>query len=255
MRVAPEAAAPALDGVPAATLAARLGLARVVVLGETTSTMDVAHAMGEAGTPSGTLVVADRQTAGRGRQGRRWESPPGAGLWLTLLERELDASLVSLLSIRLGIAAAPVLDRFARAPVQLKWPNDLYCDGRKLAGILAEARWREGRADYVAIGVGLNVAPPPALTLAAGLRPGARRVEVLEALVPALRAAVARRGPLQPLELRAFAARDLAAGELLAEPVRGRAAGVAPDGALLVEQDGQQIAVHSGSLRFAREGA
>lgn len=243
-----------LDGVTAAALATRLGVPHVVLLAETTSTLDVAHGLGEAGAPSGTLVVADRQTAGRGRHGRRWDSPPGAGLWITLLERDLDPAAVALLSIRLGIAAAPVLERFAPAPVQLKWPNDLYCDGRKLAGILAEARWRDGRVDYVAVGFGVNVAPP-ALELATGLRPGTERLAVLRALVPALRAAAAQVGPLRAAELDAFAARDLAVGRLLDAPVRGRVVGLAPDGALVVEQGSGPVLVHSGSLQFAQETA
>src|SRR5690606_31208987 len=77
------------DGVPAAALAARLGVPRCVALDVTGSALDVAHALGEAGAPAGTLVLADRQTAGRGRLGRRWESPAGTGIWLTLLERSV----------------------------------------------------------------------------------------------------------------------------------------------------------------------
>lgn len=247
--------APDVDGVPARTLATRLGVPRFVALAETTSTLDIAHALGEVGAPAGTVIVADRQTAGRGRLGRTWTSLPGAGLWLTILERGLDPAAVAVLSIRLGLAAAPVLERFAPAAVQLKWPNDLFCEGRKLAGILAEARWRDGRVDWVAVAIGVNIAPPPELDLAARLRPGTTRVAVLEQLVPALRAAAALHGPLSEAERAAFGQRDLAAGRAIEAPVRGRAVGVSADGALLVEQGSERVAVHSGSLHFAREGA
>jgi len=88
-------------------------------------------------------VIANEQTAGRGRGGKSWQSSPGAGLWLTLIERPADTSGLGVLSLRVGLAAAEALDRFAPEPIRLKWPNDLYIDRSKLAGILVEARWRE----------------------------------------------------------------------------------------------------------------
>src|SRR5699024_4705414 len=104
---------------------------------------------------AGTLVLADRQTAGRGRGGRTWVSEPGAGIWLTLVERPRDAASVALLSLRLGLRAAPVLDRWSAAPVRLKWPNDLHVGRGKLAGILVESRWREERIEWIAVGMGI----------------------------------------------------------------------------------------------------
>jgi BirA family biotin operon repressor/biotin-[acetyl-CoA-carboxylase] ligase len=83
---------------------------------------------------------------------------------------------------------ARVLDRHAGTPVRLKWPNDLYAGGGKLGGILVEARWRDGRPDWAAIGVGINIRPPAAVPEAASLGAGSR-LTVLEDLMPAIRAA------------------------------------------------------------------
>src|SRR3954468_708598 len=118
-----------------------LKVPRVEVLETTTSTLDVAHRLAAEGAPAGTLILADEQTAGRGRDGKSWQSLPGAGLWLTLIERPEDSSGRGVLSLRIGLAAAEPLDRFAAEPIRLKWPNDLFVDGEKLAGILVEARW------------------------------------------------------------------------------------------------------------------
>ena len=244
----------AFDGQPAEALAARLGLARVVTLDEVTSTMDVAHALAADGAPAGTLVLAERQTAGRGRAGKQWSSPAGTGLWLTLVERPRDRAGLEVLSLRVGLEVANALDGLAPSPVQLKWPNDLYAAGRKLAGVLVEARWREQRPDWVAIGVGLNVAPPPGVTTAAGLRTGATRLRALGVVVRAIRGACAARGALLPHERAAWEARDMALGRPCVSPLAGVVAGIAPDGALLVRAaDGSVSAAHGGSLVFADE--
>ena len=157
------------DGFTSIDLAALLDLPDVELLESTTSTLDVAHRKAGGGCPGGTLVVADRQTAGRGRSGTRWTSPAASGIWLTLIERPGDTSGLDVLSLRIGLRAARSLDRFASEPVRLKWPNDLFVEGRKLAGILIEARWRESRLDWVAIGVGINVSAPADFPLAGSL--------------------------------------------------------------------------------------
>src|SRR4051812_42306663 len=113
---------------------------KLIEYDEVGSTLDVAHELAANGAEAGTLIVANAQTAGRGRMGRTWRSEPGAGLWITLIERPGDASALEVLSLRVGLALAPALDAFTDATVQLKWPNDLYLRGRKLGGILIEAR-------------------------------------------------------------------------------------------------------------------
>lgn len=238
------------DGLAEAELAAQLDLPRLVLFDEVPSTLDVAHELAAGGAPAGTAVLADAQIAGRGRAGKRWTSGRGAGIWLTLIERPADTAALEVLSLRLGMAAADVLDAFTDGRVLLKWPNDVYVGTGKVAGILVEARWREARIEWVAIGLGVNVATPSGLSAAAGLRPGTRRVDVLRALLPAIRTATERRGALAPEELELFAARDLARGRTCIEPVPGVVEGVAADGALLVRgRYGDSVRrFHAGSL-------
>lgn len=236
-------------GRDAVALAARLDLPRVEPFAAVSSTMDAAHALAAAGAPAGTLVLADEQTAGRGRSGRVWDSAPGAGLWMTIIERPRIADGIGVLSLRVGLRIAPVLERWASSPVRLKWPNDLFVDGRKLAGVLIEARWRGPRPDWVAIGLGVNLVAPHSVTAAALQEASAE--EVLAEVVPALRAAAFASGPLAADELAAFARRDLAAGQRVSLPVDGLVRGISPDGELLVETDTGITPHRAGSLVFA----
>lgn len=227
-----------------------LELPRVELLESTTSTLDVAHSLAARGVPAGTLVIANEQTAGRGRGGKSWQSSPGAGLWLTLIERPSDSSGLGVLSLRVGLAAAEALDRFAPEPIRLKWPNDLYIDQGKLGGILVEARWREQAVEWVAIGLGVNVIAPKNIETAAGLEPGTDRLEVLGELVPAVLAAARATGPLEADEMEEFDARDLARGRRCVEPAIGRVAGITPTGELLVALADSVAPFRSGSLVF-----
>jgi BirA family biotin operon repressor/biotin-[acetyl-CoA-carboxylase] ligase len=236
------------DGATEEALAKLLELPRVELLESTTSTLDVAHRIAAQGAPAGTLVIANEQTAGRGRGGKTWQSYPGAGLWLTLIERPSDSSGLGVLSLRVGLAAAEALDRFASEPIRLKWPNDLYVDSGKLAGVLVEARWREQAVEWVAIGLGVNVRAPERVESAAGLEAGTERLDVLGELIPAIRAAAGATGPLQPDELEEFNARDLARGRKCLEPARGRVAGITPSGELLVALADSVAPFRSGSL-------
>ena len=238
-----------LDGLSAADVAERCGVPRAVLLGSVASTLDVAHALAADGAPAGTLVVADRQTVGRGQHGRSWRSESEAGVWLTLIERA-DESSLAVLALRLGLALAPVLSSFAGADVQLKWPNDLWISDRKLAGILVEARWRDGQPEWVAIGVGINVGAP-AMPGAIGLGTGVSRAAVLCAVVPALRAASARSGQLTAEELAAWSSRDYAAGRRITLPAAGTVLGIDAGGALLVESVGGVSRWRTGSIEFA----
>jgi BirA family transcriptional regulator, biotin operon repressor / biotin---[acetyl-CoA-carboxylase] ligase len=241
------------DGCDAAALARLLDVPRVELRAELDSTMDVAHELAAAGAPAGTIVLADSQRAGRGRAGRAWSSPPGSGIWLTLLERPRDASALEVLSLRLGLRAAGVLDRFAGQTVGLKWPNDLYLGWKKLGGILAEARWREGRPEWVAAGIGVNVVAPADVPAATGLTTPTRRLDVLSELVPALRAAAAARGPLTDEEVRRFAARDVAAGRRCLQPAIGEVRGISAAGELLVASGSGIASFRGGSLLLAED--
>ncbi len=212
------ASAPAIpsstyDGITADALAERLALPKVVTYSSIGSTFDAAHTLAASNASAGTLVIADAQSAGRGRSGHAWSSPAGQGIWLTLIERPVDRTSLDVLSLRVGLAAASALDRFAEEPIRLKWPNDLYIGKRKLAGIMIEARWRDERPEWVAIGFGVNTIPPDDQPMAVGLEPGIRRSDVLDELIPALRSAAQATGLLTDQELADYATRDLARGQ------------------------------------------
>lgn len=242
------------DGYSADDLAALLRLPQVEVRHRTASTLEVAHDLASAGAVGGTLVIADKQTEGRGRSGTRWLSPGGSGLWVTLLERPRPASGIDVLSLRVGLRCARALDRFASEPIRLKWPNDLYVQDRKLAGVLIEARWREQRLEWVAIGLGVNVAAPQGVADAACLDSGTARVEVLTELIPALRGAAAARGLLTAAEMSEWNARDLARGRACTEPARGTVSGITASGELIVALSDSVSRFRSGSLVLDRLG-
>ena len=130
------------------------------------STNDEAEAWLKAGCPDCALVVADAQTAGRGRAGRKWFTPPGAGLAFSLVLRAGD--VLRLLhahgnTARLnGLGALAVclaLQEQYGLPAKIKWPNDILVNGRKLAGVLAEAHWLGGDLTAVVLGIGVNLTP------------------------------------------------------------------------------------------------
>jgi BirA family transcriptional regulator, biotin operon repressor / biotin---[acetyl-CoA-carboxylase] ligase len=241
----------------AGVLSRRLSVPRVELFTEVGSTLDVAHDLAASGAPAGTLILADAQTAGRGRMGRSWRSEPGAGVWLTVIERPSDAQALETLSLRVGLGIAPALDSLSMSSIRLKWPNDLYVGDRKLAGILIEARWREGHPDWVAIGVGINLRPPPDELRAIGLRDGVSRDQVLDAVIPGIREAARRVGPLTDAELAGFAARDFAAGRACVQPIEGVVQGIDPTGGLLIDvssrEPKQLVVVRAGSLVLAED--
>lgn len=137
---------------------------RVRYLAETGSTNDVASRLAAAGAPEGTTVVAAAQTAGRGRIGRTWFSPPGAGLYFSFVLRPGAAAgrgqsvkAVHLMTLAIGVALAEALRLATGLSVNLKWPNDLLVGRRKLGGILAEAVDIQSASGYVVVGCGLNL--------------------------------------------------------------------------------------------------
>jgi BirA family biotin operon repressor/biotin-[acetyl-CoA-carboxylase] ligase len=139
----------------------------VVLEPEVTSTNDRVAAHAALGAAEGLVVVAETQTAGRGRLGRSWHSPPGSGLYVSVLLRP-PADVVPLLTLAGGVAIAEALREITGLPVEIKWPNDVLAPGgtRKLAGILVEGSAAGGRFDHAVFGYGINVraaAYPPEL--------------------------------------------------------------------------------------------
>ncbi|MDX2193142.1 MAG: biotin--[acetyl-CoA-carboxylase] ligase [Gemmatimonadales bacterium] len=185
-------------------------------VGAVASTQDALHALAEGGAPSGTAVVAAVQGGGRGSRGRAWASPAG-GLWLSVLVREEARPALEGLSLRAGLAVAGAIEALPGAPpVALKWPNDLLVGGRKLGGILCEARWSGDRFLWAVVGVGVNVANaiPEELagraTALATHRPGSTPAELEPRVLAALRALDVTRGA-SAAELAAIAARGAVA--------------------------------------------
>jgi BirA family biotin operon repressor/biotin-[acetyl-CoA-carboxylase] ligase len=213
----------------------------------TSSTNDRARALAAAGAPHGTLVTTGEQTAGRGRQGRAWSAPPGRALLCSLVLRDYDP----LLPLRAGLAVADLAGDAAR----VKWPNDVLVDGRKVAGILVEARPQDG---WAVLGIGVNVAVdladlPPELRDRAGTL-GRAPGEVEAALTELLAALENRLAEPPAAALDALRARDA----LRDRPVRwadgeGTGAGIDDAGALLVRLPGGELVtldageVHLGS--------
>jgi BirA family biotin operon repressor/biotin-[acetyl-CoA-carboxylase] ligase len=235
-------------GADADTIAARCAVPRVVLFDEVTSTLDIAHPLAREGTPEGTLILAERQTAGRGRSGRTWASEDGAGIWSTIIARPTDDAALEVLSLRIGLAAARTLDAFASGDLHVKWPNDLMLDDGKLGGILIESRWREERVDWVTIGIGINCRVPRDIPNARALREGTDRIDVLAKLVPAVRVAAASRGALTAAELQDYERRDWAFGRRCTSPIAGVVHGIDARGALVVRTTAGDVAARSGSL-------
>lgn len=136
------------------------------------STSDAAALFAERGAAEGLVVAANAQTAGRGRFGRGWSSPAGAGLYVSVVLRP-DADVVPMVTIAAGVAVAEGIQKATGLGCVLKWPNDVYVGPRKVAGILAEASTRAGDTSairYVVLGFGINVMPasyPPEVAVRA----------------------------------------------------------------------------------------
>jgi BirA family transcriptional regulator, biotin operon repressor / biotin---[acetyl-CoA-carboxylase] ligase len=126
---------------------------------ETQSTNDDALVAAKKGAPHGAVFGAETQTRGRGRRGSEWVSTPGAGLWFSLLLRpNLPAELAPGLALCAGLAVREAVAARVAANVAVKWPNDVFADGRKVAGVLVESQISSATLGSVVIGIGINVA-------------------------------------------------------------------------------------------------
>ena len=233
---------------------------------EVASTNDLAKELAAQGAPEGTLVVAEAQTGGRGRLGRQWDSPPGTGLYVSLLLRPpLPPTEMPQITLTTAVAVARALKRVTGVAPGIKWPNDLLLDDRKLGGILTEMETESEQIRYLVVGLGLNVgnpAFPEELAARPLLWPWAwggptknSRLEILKAWLEEFEDLYER-----------FLAREF--GGILEEwrslavtlgrrvtvrqgprAIHGLAVDVAPDGALLLETDsGEVVRVTSGEI-------
>jgi BirA family biotin operon repressor/biotin-[acetyl-CoA-carboxylase] ligase len=217
------------------------------------STNDRALELGSTGCHTFAVVVADEQTAGRGRRGARWHSPPGSGLWMScVLETERTSPHTTLV---VGLAVAEAIEEVAReVRVAIKWPNDLMIRGGKVGGILCESA-----GGPVVAGIGINLrslGESPAMALA--YRATSLEVETGKSLrASELATSIVRRLKARPSMLDAATLAELAARDALAgtqidteEHGPGVARGIDRNGALQLERpDGSRVSVVAGSVR------
>jgi BirA family biotin operon repressor/biotin-[acetyl-CoA-carboxylase] ligase len=221
------------------------------------STMDVVHTLAEEGAEAGTAILAGEQLEGRGSRGRPWHSPPG-GLWASVLMRPIDVGGIEVMSLRVGLAVAAAVEARTGLAIELKWPNDLMLQRRKVGGILCEARWQGGALGWVAVGIGINVQNAVPVELADSavalgeVKPGVTSEDLAESTLAALRSIDLSAERLSMAELTQFERRDWLRGKELREPVRGHVAGINDDGSLLVRtlHDGI-VALRSSSIELA----
>jgi BirA family biotin operon repressor/biotin-[acetyl-CoA-carboxylase] ligase len=234
-----------------------------VFLAETASTNDVVRKQARKGARSGFLVAASRQTKGRGRLGRSWESPPDRGLYVSILLRpDLPMTEAGKLTILSSVALVDGVEAVSGLRPNIKWPNDLVVGKRKLAGLLIETEPKGKRLAFAVIGIGLNVRQeakdfsPEVRDLATSLYLATgqlhRRADLLVALLQALERRLSR--PFDEAR-EAWTASSLTLGQRVTlTTVRGRkhgqAMGLDESGALLLRSDSGEVeAVTAGDMQ------
>jgi BirA family transcriptional regulator, biotin operon repressor / biotin---[acetyl-CoA-carboxylase] ligase len=233
------------------------------------STNRVAMELGYAGEPEGTLVLAEEQTAGRGRAGRSWHSERGTGLYFTLLLRpKLAPAQAPLLTMLAGLSAQAAIQGLTALTPELKWPNDLLLNGKKVGGILTEMHAEPSVVRFVILGIGINVNqekfPPELASIVTSLRKESGKMNYrLELLVRLLTQFESdynrflREGPSFVVErfqsVSTFAKGRRVRVETGAESYTGTTAGLSPEGLLLVAKDnGPVLTVIAGDVSEVR---
>jgi BirA family transcriptional regulator, biotin operon repressor / biotin---[acetyl-CoA-carboxylase] ligase len=234
----------------------------------TGSTNDDARSLALAGAPAGTVVVAEEQTAGRGRQGRQWAAPRGRTLILSVVLRPATSAAtgwpgLALLPLAVAVGVSEACEAAAPVRCRIKWPNDVLVDGRKVAGILIESRPQEG---WAVSGIGLNVDTTDeelgalrdsATSLSIAAREAVDRNLVLELLLDRLAAWTSPSTDASAI-LAAYRERDALAGEPItwiegAGTRSGRAAGIDEHGRLVVfAEAGERIALDAGEVHLKK---
>ena len=220
----------------------------------TDSTNERAKELARAGAPHGTLVTASEQSAGRGRQGRAWTAPPGTAVLMSAVVRGLQPRH-TLLPLASAVAVCEASEALVPVECAIKWPNDVWIDGRKLAGILIEGRPQEG---WAVIGIGLNVRtgadefPPELREIATSLAAASGAALDPEDVLGELLARLERRIEDEPgTVLDAWAERDALRDRTVRwQDGEGTAAGVDRDGALLVDTDAGRVSLDAGEVHL-----
>ena len=233
-------------------LATRWAGCEIVYFGETDSTNRQARMLAAEGAAHGTLVLADMQTAGRGRRGRGWISPAGEGIFMSLIVRpDVPPSEVAKMSLTLALAVAGAIERETGLDARIKWPNDIVIGGRKVCGLLLEMDASAEKVNSVAAGVGINVHQTrfdeeiahtaSSLDLLSGKR--VSRSAVVRAFLEEFEKAMALTDAQM---MDAYRARSATSGQrvqviALNGTYTGTAKGIADSGSLLVETDAGEV--------------
>jgi BirA family biotin operon repressor/biotin-[acetyl-CoA-carboxylase] ligase len=236
---------------------------------KTDSTNRVALELGHAGEPEGAVVLAEEQTAGRGRAGRKWHSERAAGIYATVLLRpKLAPVQAPLLTMMAGLSAHAAVQALTGLEVDLKWPNDLLIQGKKIGGILTEMHAEPGQIRFVIVGIGVNVNqekfPGELANTATSLRAETGKPQSrMELLVRLLREFEGDYNRFVHEGVASFVARfesisSYAKGKRVrvtngTESYAGTTAGLGPEGLLQVQRDdGRMMTVIAGDVAEAR---
>ena len=246
----------------------------VLLLTETGSTNEVAIGLADEGAAAYSIVLAESQTEGRGRLGKRWQSPPDSGLYFSLILRpHLDPGDMPKITLAAGLAVCAAIEKISGLSLLIKWPNDILLDGRKLGGILSEVADLQGddSRPAVVLGVGLNINTPlsafpeelqdTAVSLAVHSGHEYLRGEILVAIVAEIKKIVARfehEGFVKILEewrrRDATLGRELAWVTLGGTIVRGISMGPDASGQLLIrDKNGLIHEVLSGDINMLQK--
>ena len=246
------------EGEPVAVWESLWGVPLVEVWGSLGSTNDRARELARTGAPTLSVVLAEEQTAGRGRGGRAWSSPHGLGLWMSVLLRPSVVGVAPLVPLLVGLATCRAVEHVSGLEPRIKWPNDLFLEGRKLAGVLCEL---EGTVLLLGVGVNVRQQPndfPEALRSSAWSLEGASqrpvsRGKLAGALLTEMQFLLSR----PPLRLEGRVADEIASRDgLRGLPVsveggpQGTAMGIDPRGRLVVRTaDGTLQHAMAGTVR------
>ncbi|MEA3489674.1 MAG: biotin--[acetyl-CoA-carboxylase] ligase [Candidatus Omnitrophota bacterium] len=155
-----------------------------------TSTNDRAYELAEEGEPEGTVVVAETQTRGKGRVGRKWMSPKGDGIYMSLILRpDLEMDEIPAVTLISALAIIKSIKKLCGLSAGMKWPNDVMIAGRKVCGILTEIKAQPDRVDFLILGIGINVntsnrkLPPEGISLKTGCERNIDRTELMKAVL------------------------------------------------------------------------
>ena len=230
------------------------------------STNDAALAWAREAAPDLALILADEQTAGRGRSGRRWHTPPGKALAFSLVMRPTaeEASWASRLA---GLGCLAITDALAELGLnpEIKWPNDVLLGGRKMAGVLAESLWTGESLNATVLGIGINVlegsapgsrTPFPTTTIESELGKPPDRLELLRACISAMR--TWRSELARDRFWKVWQDRLTYVGEMVVltaagrQDIEGTLVGLEKDGSLLLHTEDGPVRIEAGDIRLRR---